>query len=353
MAPPLDTHIGIHMPGLNSALRSLARHWWVKVLIQNLIGYLPGDAGFRLNERLTGLVRGGINKRIDATTRFLKGIENLEMIQREVREFSLRGKKVLELGTGWHGIDLVIFYLLGAERILTIDHYHHLTLANMAATMGSVKDPECLNGLRKLGLAEERLASLDESLGGSSTLEELLESLSIEYRIVPSSDYRDLQLEESSIDFFYSESVLHRLPERRLRDLLQVVGGSMSPNALGFHVCDQKDIHSQSHADTQLWALNYLRYPDWFFKLFLSGKHTSQNRLRESDFLSLLQDAGMSPTFVESEYRESDIEKLKEFRVSRRFRSKSLEDLAITRSRIICEKGRSPDADLRRAITRR
>ncbi len=323
--------------------KSIARNWRVKVAVQFLLGLLPRSLGFRINEWVTSYVRGGLEERIDHQPRYMKGIKNIAMIRSQAGGFSLTGKKVFELGTGWHGIDLVIFYLLGAEQIITIDHHTHLTYEYLTSSINSLFSyPEVIEELRNQSLDENRLSILKETVNIANSLDDLLKILLTEYRIITSREYKDLVF-DGLVDLFYSESILQRIPIQHLEDLFGVVSAHLNAEGVVFHRTDQKDINAQSHVDQGLWDFYYLRYSDSFFNLFMSGKFNSQNRLRESDFLKLLEQSGMIPVYLESHYSKADLEKLKDFQVAQRFRGKTLEDLAVKHSKIICRKTLPPD----------
>jgi hypothetical protein len=93
----------------------------VKVAVQNALGLLPGPLGFKANEACVALLRGHVD-RTETSRRTIKGTANLALIRRETG-IQFNGAKVLEVGTGWHGIDLVLFSLVGATHIYTVDHH--------------------------------------------------------------------------------------------------------------------------------------------------------------------------------------------------------------------------------------
>lgn len=330
-------------------IRAVARDWRVKVLLQNIIGLLPGRLGFKANEILVNLVRGGVSERLDPKERILKGIENIELLQRHTG-FELAGKKVLEVGSGWHGIDLLLFFVLGAEKITALDQNRNLTLAPLLSQIPHFQDPECLRRLRALKFSEDRLKALLSAENNFETLDDLLAFMNVSYLVEHSSGYGRLPIEHGSIDLFFSESVIHRIPTKHLEQLMSLVGTSlMTEDAVFFHRTDQKDINSLDHVDQGLWGLNYLRYSDFVFDWFLSGKLNSQNRLRESDFLDIINISGMTCVHVESFMRSADLEKLKGFDLADRFKSKDPEDVAISASKFIGRRARSGGA---RELTR-
>jgi hypothetical protein len=60
--------------------------------------------------------------------------------------------------------------------------------------------------------------------------------------------------------------------------------------------------------------------------------------LRESDFIELFESSGFQILFKESVVDDGDLERIKHFRVAKRFRGKSLQDLATVRSTLIGRK---------------
>jgi hypothetical protein len=325
-------------------LGELARDWRVKVAIQNVLAVLPGTLGFKANEACVRLLRGYVDK-TDTNRRIEKGISNLALIQRETG-VSFVDVSVLEVGTGWHGIDLVLFSLVGAKHIYTVDHHQHLTLQSIQSHTPAILSPQSLERLSELAPGvTERAAALDWKKWG--TLPEALRQLNVTALVSRSCLTNRLDIPSASIDVFYSDSVLHRIPEGDLALLLQDVGQRLlRSGGVCFHRTDQCDINSQSHIDQSLWRLAYLKYPDWFFDRIISGRFNSQNRLRESDFIKLLESSEVRVIFKESVMHKEDLERMETFRVAKRFRGKSLEDLATVRSTLVGRKdaGHRPGA---------
>jgi hypothetical protein len=317
-------------------LGDLTRDWRVKVAAQTALSLLPGTIGYKANEACVRFLRGYVD-RTDTDKRTEKGISNLALMRRETG-ISFPDATILEVGTGWHGIDLVLFYLVGARQIYTVDQYPHLTLQSIRSHTSKIVSPRYLKELSQLAPGvSQRAASLDWRKW--ATLDGALRDLHVTALISKSCRIDHLGLLAGAIDIFYSESVLHRIQERDLIALLKDVGGRlMSPGGVCFHRTDQCDINSHSHVDTSLWRLAYLKYPDWFFDTFMSGRLNSQNRLRESDFIDLLASSGFHILFKESVIHEQDLEQMQHFRVAKRFRGKSLEDLATVRSTLIGRK---------------
>ena len=317
-------------------LGELAHDWRLKIAVQNALGVLPGTLGFKANEACVRLLRGYVD-RTDTGRRIEKGIANLALIQRETG-VSFDDVTVLEVGTGWHGIDLVLFNLVGAKRIYTVDHHRHLALESLRTHTPGILSPQNLERLAELAPGvRQRAAAL--AWEDWATLDQALQGLNVTALISRSCLTDDLDIPPESVDVFYSDSVLHRIPEKDLAVLLKDVGERlMRPGGVCFHRTDQCDINSQPHIDPRLWRLAYLKYPDWYFDTIISGRFNSQNRLRESDFIELLESSGVRIACKESVLHKEDLERMRTFKVADRFRGKSLEDLATVRSTLIGRK---------------
>ncbi len=76
-------------------------------------------------------------KNFSLNERIEKGLNNLELI-REKTKFKYENTTVLELGTSLHGTDLILFYILGCNKIKTLDHISHLNKELMISVIQSL-----------------------------------------------------------------------------------------------------------------------------------------------------------------------------------------------------------------------
>ncbi len=339
-------------------IKKIANDWRVKVGIQNLVGLIPGRMGFALNERLTRFIRGSIVERDEPTPRILKGLNNFKVI-REKTGFDFAGKTILEYGTGWHGIDLLLLHLLGVDKIYTLDHYQYLELENMMVEIPYFDAPEVLDKVKAIGdpaTVDRRWEAFKTASEEFTGVAQLLEHLNIEYFIAKSCLSHHLPIEKKSIDMFYSESILQRIPEKDLISGLQHISEHLlKPEAIIFHKTDQNDINLQHNRNNPDGArLHYLQYSDFVFKNFISGRFNSQNRLRESDFIDIFNKQQINILFLESYYKEADLPFMEQFKpkLAKRFRDKSVQDIVTAHSRFIgqLQEGKPQDQPINRVF---
>src|SRR5579863_8069372 len=93
--------------------------WKFKVLIQFILAYMP--YGERLNFMLQEASRSRSPERLRQRIREL--VIELAFLQ---QQFDLKGKTVVEVGTGWDAINTVLLALFGARPIYSYDHVRHL-----------------------------------------------------------------------------------------------------------------------------------------------------------------------------------------------------------------------------------
>ncbi len=82
--------------------------WKVKLIGEKICSFMP--FGYKLASTARNKL---VNTEVDCLERIDKGLDNLAMI-RKLTGFDPENKKILEVGTGRHGIDCLILYVLGA-----------------------------------------------------------------------------------------------------------------------------------------------------------------------------------------------------------------------------------------------
>lgn len=322
-------------------LGNILRMRLVKMCIQKVIGSLPSRLAFSLNEASVRMLRGQVQHRFDTVERANKGLSNLRMLQEDVG-FEMSGANVLELGTGWHGIDIILFHLLGAASVVTVDHWSHLRVEVVKDQIEGIYHAREELDFEILGQKEEfynRLDDLRHKAASCPALKDLLAVMGVSYRITKHSDVSKLNLVEKSVDLFYTESVLQRIPDKVLFRIVNYVGNVLlTSEGVVFARTDQKDIHTQDHVAGDSWGLEYLKYSDPLWNLLSSEKLNWQNRLRESDFVELFENSAMHIVKTHSVAEEADVKYIQGMRLAKRFRGYDLRDIAVRTSIIVAKR---------------
>jgi hypothetical protein len=220
----------------------------------------------------------------------------------------VRGKTIVEIGTGWELISPLLFFLHGAERIYTVDHLHHLRFDIVRLVVAQ---------LDASGLDSNRLASLQ----ACGSLDELLSVSRVCYMAPADAT----GLPNASADLFYTHEVLEHVPEVGLLPIVLESKRILRPGGVAYHAIEPGDhnVKNGSH-------VNHLRYSDSLWKLIGNNRIYSHNRLSAAYFLQLFTNAGASIISVTNRVEPSDLKLLRNgFPRAERFASVDPEELAV------------------------
>ena len=239
---------------------------------------------------------------------------------------------VVEQGTGWHGLDLVLFHLAGADRILTYDTTPWLReeiLRRVARTL--VSSTPVVKRWRGTdsGVVDERAERLERNL--EAPWPALLQSLGITVRVTRSMDRSEMsESDPHSVDLFYSDSTLQFVAPGDLETLIRQSRRFLKASGLSFHVVDCSDLHAQR--DPRIPRLAYLTYPEHVWNLMTSRYLNYQNRLRMPQFADMFQRHGLTCRVLNPVVEAEDVDYAQRRLVNdARFEGMSVDDIA-TRS---------------------
>ena len=299
------------------------------------LGYLGKHAA----QKILGAVPYGYRAQVfvkrasGRTDRFVAADATRERARRKISRFNAAGIKppgiVVEQGTGWLGLDLVLFHLGGARRIFTYDTTPWLRpdlLRRNAEVLAA--SPDIVKRWRGSVPedVDERAVRLRRCLDGPP--ETLLERLGVNVRVTRSMDRSGIG--SASVDLFYSDSVLQFMEPRDLTALVRQARRFLKASGRCFHRVDCLD--SNARSDARIPPLAFLAWPEPAWKLLTSRYLNYQNRWRLPRFVALFETEGFAVRAVRRVVDAEDLAYARR-RLARlaRFRDMSPEDIA-TRS---------------------
>jgi hypothetical protein len=300
-------------------------HWLIKSAIHHAISWLPE------RQFWNGLLQTYVTRSTQLTSQMFE--EKLSQCRHFVDDLrSVRpgatGFRVLEVGTGWFPTVPVGLYLCGAMEIWTVDIDPLLRADRIRGMLEYYRDYERGGHLKKW-LPDCRPDRLQAALALLAEVEDLppaalLEQLKIHVIV---GDAQRTGLPPKSIDFFFSNGVLEYIPRPILAGILEEARRLAAPGAVMSHRLNLID--QFSYFDQSITPYNFLRYTSdqWRWR---NSPLIWQNRLRISDYRTLLNDAGFQ--VVREENVSGKSEDLKGVKLAPEFHGYRNEDLIVLHS---------------------
>jgi SAM-dependent methyltransferase len=320
--PPL-----IYVPGLSSqdppeerapdgVVIDVAVHWQIKAFTQLALAYIPGG------ERINHLLQRA-NKR--HTANYYRGrITGLTSMI--AKYLNVEGKTIVEVGSGWDVINALILYWMGAKVVYTYDHVAHARISlirTLIQEMNALVDEVASVTSLPPAVLRERA----RRLAASNDLHALFEAADIHY--VAPGDAAHTGLPDHSVDILYSYAVLEHVPETVIDEVTAEAKRILKPGGIAFH-----EIGLQDHFvdfDASITTVNFLRYPEWWWKFLVKNDIQYINRLRAKDYIKGFERYGACVDVKEAYINPRDLKALQTMKIDRRFAGMTPEELAVTR----------------------
>jgi SAM-dependent methyltransferase len=297
-------------------------NWLLKSAVHRVISWLPQ------RQFWNGLLQTYVSKSTRLSDGFLRA--RLTDCQRHLEVFfelrpGAKSFRALEIGTGWFPVLPVGFYLCGAQEIWTIDIEPLLSAERLAAMLEMLCEFERTGELQRLlpRLQPERMNELRKVLAQAGTRDPVstLEAIHIHALV---GEAQKTNLPPGTIDFFFSNGVLHYIPRPVLQSIMREWHRLAAPGAVFSHRLNLRDQYA--YFDKRITVFNFLQFTESEWHRWDSPL-TSQIRYRVSDFRDLFAEAGLE--IVREENISGAVEDLKKVKLAPEFRSYKEADLLV------------------------
>lgn len=259
-----------------------------------------------------------------------QGIRQIEMLK--TVGFDIRGKVVLELGTGWQPVIPLLFHLAGAKNIILLDSERLLDVRLFAETRRNLVAYKELLATR-LGIDA---GQVERTLNAAcpNRLAESLSQFGMTY-LAP-CDAGATGLPDESVDIVVSRAVLEHIPPQIIEGLFREFHRILKADGRMCHIIDNSD--HWEHSDKSISKVNFLKFGDSLWSRFAINPLDYMNRLRHFEYIDMLSQTGFKLDLDLSEADKDVIEILKTLPLCDRYRSTSHAALAVLTSYIVASK---------------
>ena len=159
----------------------------------------------------------------------------LDLSDETTGSLDFNGKSILEIGTGNYLNHPISFKVLGADRVLTIDKFHHLSLEQSQSSLS--QNALCRRYFSKR-ITEDQFRERFTPFMAEPLSLNRLQDLGIEYWAP--FDLLEDRLDQK-FDVVFSYTVLEHLSESMLADFLRASLVPMKPGGIAIHLIDLED----------------------------------------------------------------------------------------------------------------
>lgn len=293
--------------------------WLAKAALQRALGFLPQQGeplNYLLQRRVLRTLPAG-----EATLRqkFTRAATHLAAYEAHGPGTPAADATFFEFGAGWDLAIPLAYALLGVGRQVVIDIRPSARLELVEATLATYErlrpqlEQAAGRPLRDPPAAVSSFADLERQLG---------------VRYAAPCDARATGLPAASVDFVSSTDTCEHIPPADLARIFAECRRLLRPGGAFSCRIDLQDHYA--YFDPGLSRYHFLRFSDRAWALVNSPLHF-QNRLRASDYLRLVREAGFAVVAQHaSGPNERGLAELRALRLAPRFRSYSLDDLGVT-----------------------
>ncbi|RLG47569.1 MAG: hypothetical protein DRN92_02915 [Thermoproteota archaeon] len=299
--------------------------WYLKFVLQRTLSVIPW--GPRINcffqEHFGELRSVDIGERV----REIKELFIVPIVERYGFASNL---KVVEIGTGWVPVLPILLSLLGNE-CKSFDVVRWLNVRRFKNTLNSII--KCLHYLNDIpGFSLNDAMRRYEQIIATENLK--LQNLGWTY-IAP-IDTTHLPLKDNSQDIVVSRLVLEHIPQSVLPSVVKETWRILRPGGLAIHKINLHDEYAQ--VDPKVTLINFLKFPSWFWNLFINNRIKFVNQSRYPYYLKLFKDTGFQILKVRKKIDERSYKALSTMKIAREFRKYSKEELATIGITVVLEK---------------
>ncbi|WP_109435895.1 class I SAM-dependent methyltransferase [Aquimarina sp. AU119] len=217
--------------------------------------------------------------------------------------------KALEIGTGYSMISPVILYLLGFDKIITVDIDGDVSFKTFEKQVKFLNDKNSIDQISDHGsypkeVVQEKL----NTIVNCKSLDEVLEFCNIKY-IAPYT-LSDIENEESNFDYIYSQVVFEHIPPEFLVALFKKFKIWLKEGSYTVHTINFIDHYTNPgiFEDKKISEFNFLRFSDRYWKFWSGNSIAYTNRLSYLYYEELFESNALDIIdFIGENYRPTKV----------------------------------------------
>lgn len=259
-------------------------HWKIKASLQKVLHFTK--IGDQLNH-----IPATLNKSYHKNVCLYQFYECIRKFEAAQLEFHSNTKKTaLEIGTGYSLVAPVVLYLLGFDKIVTVDISKDVAIKTFQKQIQYLNNEELLQTIAEKG--RFYLSEIKEKLQhiqSFQTLKKLCAYCNILY--IPKYTLSDIENAHNSYDYICSQVVFEHIPPAFLKKLFAKMKVWLTQNGCAVHTINFIDHFANPgfFQDKNISEFNFLKYSDKTWKYWAGNDIAYTNRLSYLYYLELCE----------------------------------------------------------------
>jgi SAM-dependent methyltransferase len=264
--------------------------WKLKAAIQTVLSRVPaGSRIYRKLQDVSGSSRFDFEDHYSRKRNFLRRAAE--------QGLPIAGRKLLEIGTGWHPLLPLLLYLLDSKTV-TIDINPWMTMESLQQTLKALRK-NAARVAEDFSLdretVEARLDALLEKCKAGQPMEQILRSAGIEYGL--GVDASRTSYPDDEFDYIVSSNLMEHVPAEIIRGIVRESRRILKPGGVHLHHINPGDHFADEDTANGITTANFLKYSarKWYW---IGGSGLAyHNRLRCVDFVRIFEEQGFEIVF--------------------------------------------------------
>lgn len=297
------------------------KKWKQKAIAQKMIGYLP------FSNKINYIFQKYVTKGVNLSDEYFfdrLGHARDHIISYLKYSSNSYPATCLEIGTGWYPIVPISFFLVGADKVYSVDISFLTSKERLKITLEKFVESNQSGQLNAyINFLPDRFKILTDILSNYDqlSLDDALQQLNIIYLI---EDARKLSLPDNSIDLVNSNNTFEHIYPNILTTILSEFRRVVNKqNGVMSHFIDMSDHFA--HFDKSINIYNFLQFSDSQWK-WIDNPIQPQSRMRIYDYKKIFSD--LTIPLTEETFRDGNLSELKTIMLADKYLNNPLEEIA-------------------------
>ncbi|WP_046756207.1 methyltransferase domain-containing protein [Kordia jejudonensis] len=264
-------------------------HWKIKASLQKILHFTK--IGDKLNH-----IPATLKKNYHKNVMIYQTHECLRKFDETTLTFTEDSKKTaLEIGTGYSLISPVVLYLLGFDKIITVDISNDSSIKTFQKQIQHLENEGFLDKISARGkFCSTEIKEKIQQLQSFQTLEELLQFCHITY--IPKYTLEAIENVSTSFDYICSQVVFEHIPPEFLQQLFTKMKVWLTEDGFAVHTINFIDHFANPgfFQDKNISEFNFLKYADKTWNFWAGNDIAYTNRLSYLYYLELCEANNLS-----------------------------------------------------------